>query len=135
MKSQVILKDGMYFNGELEGFDVPIDADPEFGGHGKGPKPKGLVLTALAGCTAMDVVSMLRKMRFVLESFSVEADADLTKTHPKVFTQIRLLFRVKGENVTEEKVRQAVELSQDKYCGVTAMLKPSVQISYEIVIE
>ena len=63
MKSTVVLKDGMHFQGELEGFDIPIDADEQFGGRNLGPKPKGLVLTSLVGCTAMDVISILRKIK------------------------------------------------------------------------
>jgi len=135
MKSRVDWKDGLLFQGELEGFIVPMDADEQFGGQGKGMKPKGLLLTALAGCTAMDVMSMLRKMRTEPESFSVEADAELSGTHPKVFTHIRLIYRVKGALITEEKVRHAVDLSQNQYCSVTAMLRPAVPISWDIVIE
>jgi putative redox protein len=134
MKSRVILRDGMYFNGELDGFDIPLDADTQFGGRERGVKPKGLVLTALAGCTAMDVISMLRKMRAEPESFSVEADADTADSDPKVFTHIHLTFRAKGGFVAEEKIRKAVELSQNKYCSVSAMLKPTVPISFDIVI-
>ncbi len=69
MKSKVVLKDGMHFVGELDGFELPIDAEEAFGGQNKGPKPKGLILTSLIGCTAMDVVSILRKMKAELESF------------------------------------------------------------------
>lgn len=135
MKSKVELKDGMHFMGELDGFDIPIDADASVGGQDRGPKPKGLVLTSLAGCTGMDVISILRKMKIEPESFSVEVEAGVTDEHPKVFDGIRIIYRVKGKNIPRDKVERAVELSQDKYCGVSAMLKKASDIEYEIVIE
>lgn len=135
MKSKVVLKDGMHFVGELDGFELPIDAEEAFGGQNRGPKPKGLVLTSLIGCTAMDVVSILRKMKAELESFSVEAETELTEEHPKVFKKILITYKLKGQNLTREKVEKAVTLSQDKYCGVSAMLKKAVPIEHNIVIE
>lgn len=135
MKSKVELKSGMYFMGMLDGFEVPIDADKSVGGDGRGPKPKGLMLTALAGCTAMDVISILRKMKIEPEAFSVETEADLTEDHPKVFKAIRIVYRLKGKGIEREKVRKAVELSQEKYCGVSAMLKMAAPIDCDIVIE
>ncbi|MCK5406057.1 MAG: OsmC family protein, partial [Candidatus Krumholzibacteria bacterium] len=87
------------------------------------------------GCTAMDVVSILRKMKAELESFSVEAETELTEEHPKVFKKILITYKLKGQNLTMEKVEKAVTLSQDKYCGVSAMLKKAAPIEYNIVIE
>ena len=135
MKSKVELKNGMHFIGVLDGYEVPIDADKSVGGEGKGPKPKGLMLTALAGCTAMDVISILRKMKIEPDSFSVETEADLTDDHPKVFKAIRIIYRLRGKGIERSKVEKAVELSQEKYCGVSAMLKMAAPIDYEIVIE
>lgn len=135
MKSKVVLKDGMHFQGELDGFDIPIDADEQFGGRDLGPKPKGLVLTSLIGCTAMDVISILRKMRAEPEEFSVEAETELTDEHPKVFKNVVITYRLKGDKVTADKVEKAVKLSQDQYCGVSAMLKKAVPIEYKIEIE
>jgi putative redox protein len=135
MKSKVILQEGMSFTGELDGFSITIDADEKSGGSNKGPRPKGLTLTSLAGCTAMDVISILRKMKASPEEFSVEVDADVSDEHPKVFTHIMLTYRFKGGDVTHEKAEKAVHLSETKYCGVSAMLKQSVDIDYEIVIE
>ncbi|MEJ2720668.1 MAG: OsmC family protein [bacterium] len=135
MKSKAVLKDGMQFIGELDGFDIPVDADEKVGGRNLGPKPKGLVLTSLAGCTGMDVISILRKMKIEPESFSVEVEAGVTDEHPKVFDGVKIVYRLKGKNIPREKVEHAVELSQDKYCGVSAMLKKATTIEYEIVIE
>jgi len=134
MKSKVVLKNGMHFDGQLDGFDIPIDADPSVGGQNLGPKPKGLVLTSLVGCTAMDVISILRKMRVEPEEFSVEAQSELTDEHPKVFKKVLITYRLKGD-VPRDKVEKAVTLSQDRYCGVTAMLQKAVPIEYEIIIE
>jgi putative redox protein len=135
MKSKVVLKSGMHFMGTLDGFDVPIDADSSVGGRNKGPKPKGLLLTSLAGCTAMDVISILRKMKVEVSSFSVETEADVTEDHPKVFKRIKITYTLKGEGLTRDKVEKAVKLSQEKYCGVSAMLGKTAPIDYEIVIE
>jgi len=135
VKSNVELRSGMHFAGELEGFAVPMDAEPEFGGKDKGPRPKGLLLTALAGCTAMDVISILRKMRAEPESFSVEAEGDVADDHPKVFRTIRITYRLKGKGLAREQVEKAVELSQQKYCSVTAMLSKAAPIETRIVIE
>jgi putative redox protein len=135
MKTKVVLKDKMHFMGELDGFDIPIDSDEKFGGQNKGSKPKGLTLTSLSGCTALDVISILRKMRVEPEEFSVEAEAEVAEEHPKVFKKILLTYRLKGKDIPLEKVEKAVKLSQDLYCGVSAMLKKTVPIEYEIIIE
>jgi putative redox protein len=135
MKSTVVLKDQMQFTGELNGFEIPIDADEAVGGQNTGPRPKGLMLTSLAGCTAMDVISILRKMRIEPEFFSVEAESELTDEHPRVFKKVLITYRLKGEGIDRAKVEKAVNLSQDRYCGVSAMLKKAVPVEYEIVIE
>jgi putative redox protein len=135
MKSKVVLKDGMHFMGELGGFDIPLDAHANVGGTGKGPGPKGLMLTSLAGCTAMDVISILRKMRVEPEAFSVETETELTDEHPKVFKRVKITYRLKGKDIPRDNVERAVELSQEKYCGVSAMLAKAVPIDFEIIIE
>jgi putative redox protein len=135
MKSSVTLKEGMLFDADLQGFNIPIDAAEQFGGQNQGPQPKGLVLTSLVGCTAMDVISMLRKMKSEPEQFSVEAETELTDEHPKVFKSILITYRFKGGSVDKAKAEKAIKLSQEKYCGVSAMLKKAVPIDYKIVIE
>ena len=135
MKSRVVLKDQMLFTGELNGFEIPIDADEGVGGQNKGPRPKGLMLTSLAGCTAMDVISILRKMRIEPVEFSVDVETELTDEHPKVFKKVLITYRLKGEGIDRAKVEKAVNLSQDRYCGVSAMLRKAVPIEHEIIIE
>lgn len=134
MKSAVTLKEGMNFIGDLEGFDISIDADAAVGGEGKGPKPKGLLLMSLAGCTAMDVISILRKMQQEPEAFSVETEGEVADEHPMVFTKIKITYRIKGD-VAHDKAEKAVSLSLDRYCGVTAMLRKACPVDFEIVYE
>jgi putative redox protein len=134
MDSKVVLKDGMAFESHLEGFQFMVDADPEFGGQGYGPKPKGLVLTALAGCTAMDVISILRKMRVEVDGFEVEADGELSEEHPRKFTEITVTYRFEGTDLPADRLRRAVDLSENKYCAVNAMLRPTVHLRHQIVV-
>lgn len=134
MKSIVTLKDGMNFDTELDGHHFDIDAAEQFGGRDIGPSPKGLVLSALCGCTAMDVISILRKMKTIPDTFSVEAEAELTEHHPKVFSQIKMVYRFTGDSLNEKNIHKAINLSQDNYCGVSAMLKKVCPIDYIVEI-
>ena len=133
-KSGVTYQSGMHFMGELEGVQIPLDAKAAVGGQGLGAAPKGLVLTALAGCTAMDVISILKKMRVEPLSFAVDVEGDLTEEHPRVYSEIRLHYRFKGD-VPLEKAQKAVDLSQERYCGVSAMLGKTAEIVSKIEIE
>ncbi len=135
MKSRVTLTEGMSFNGELDGHTIVIDADESVGGKDQGPRPKGLVLTALAGCTAMDVISILRKMKAEPEEFWVEADAEISEEHPKVFTKITVTYHLKGGAVTQEKAEKAANLSEERYCGVSAMLRQAAEMEMKVIVE
>lgn len=122
---------GMAFEGLTgEGHRVALDAAPAVGGSGAAPRPTELVLIGLGGCTGMDVVSILRKMQQPLESFAMKIEADRSAEHPKVFTAIRLLYRLTGEGLQPEKVRRAIELSLEKYCTVANMLNKTARVSY-----
>ena len=134
MDSTITWKSGMAFDASLDGFHFTIDAKPEHGGNGEGPSPKGLVLSALAGCTAMDVVSILQKMRQDLHGLVVTADGTLAEEHPKRFTAMVLRYAITGENLDLEKIKRAVSLSQERYCGVYATLAPSVAMSTVIEV-
>lgn len=134
MKSTLEWTGGMAFDVELDGHTFAIDADPQFGGVNKGPKPKGLMLSSLAGCTAMDVASILHKMRVDPKRMTVSAEADLTDTHPKVFSApISVVFTVEGD-VPPEKLWRAVRLSRDQYCGVSAMLRKHAPITFKVIL-
>ncbi|MEJ5229344.1 MAG: OsmC family protein [Pseudothermotoga sp.] len=118
------------------GRQVLMDAKKESGGLGSAPTPMELVLAALTGCTSMDIVSILGKMKVLddVEIFNLEANAEKSEEHPRVYTKIHLkyIFKFKG-NPPKEQVEKAVQLSQEKYCSVAGMLKKSAQITYEIV--
>jgi len=122
----------MAFNATVDGFGLPMDAAPESGGDDYGPRPKTLVLTALCGCTAMDVLAIIRKMRLPLEGLKVSAAGTLSQTHPKVFTAITLRYDFTGSNLPIANLERAVILSLDRYCGVAAMLRATVEITHEI---
>ena len=134
MESTVVWKDGMAFEAELGGFHFTIDAAEAVGGRNLGPMPKGLTLTSLVGCTAMDVISILNKMRVPLDRFEVTAKADLADQHPKKFERIVIQYKFYGQDVPLDRVKRAVTLSQERYCGVSATLAPVVDLSYEIYI-
>lgn len=132
--TRVVQQEGLSFDVELHGHHFTIDAVEAVGGKDRGPRPKGLLLSALAGCTGMDVASILQKMRMPYDSFAVEVDADLAEKHPKVYTEIRLRYVFTGAELDKEKIEKAVDLSQDVYCGVTAMLSKAAEVKHEIVL-
>ena len=124
---------GMAFETDMDGHKIVVDAYPEFGGENKGPSPKPLVLTSLSGCTGMDVVSLLKKMRVDYENFSIEIEASLTEEHPKYYDKIHVVYSIKVKSEDEGKVKKAVDLSQERYCGVSYMLSQSSELTYEIL--
>jgi putative redox protein len=112
-----------------------MDGTKEFGGNDAASSPKELLLLSLAGCTASDVVSILNKKRVNMDDFEINISAELTEEHPKVFTKIDLEYVFYGDNIAEKDVERAIELSQTKYCGVTAMLKNAIEINHTYKIE
>lgn len=123
----------MAFETEVNGHKIILDATPEVGGENRGPRPKPLVLSALAGCSGMDVVSILKKMKAEFSYFSMEVEAESTEEHPKYYKKINLIYLFKkADNLDDDKVKKAVELSQEKYCGVAALLKKATDLTYEI---
>jgi len=137
MKESVNVKwiDGMSFDAEIMDYKITMDADPEVGGKKKGPKPKLLLLAALAGCTGMDIVSLLNKMRVDFRSLNIKVDGNTADEHPKKFMNIAITYELTGNNIDRSKVEKAVVMSQEKYCSVSATLRESVKIDYLIKIE
>ena len=127
-------KNGMAFEADVNGFKIMLDADPAVGGENNGPRPKPLTLVSLAGCTGMDVISILKKMRIEPEYFNISVEGELTDEHPKYYHKIHLVYELKGEGVDYEKVEKAVNLSQERYCGVSALLRFGAEITHEIRI-
>lgn len=137
MKDSVILRhrQNMSFEATVSGHKLVIDSSAEVGGNNEGPRPKSLMMVALAGCTAMDVVSILKKMRVEYEAFSVRIDGNITEEHPKHFDHMHVVYTIKGKDIPADKVQQAINLSQDKYCGVNYSYKLAMKITHELVIE
>lgn len=134
MHSSVKWKKGMAFETELDGHKFFVDAMEDVGGKDLGPRPKGLVLSALAGCTAMDVIFMLKRKKVVPDSFEVKTRAKLNKEHPKTFTLVTVSYIFEGKGLDIEKIKTAVELSDTTFCGVTAMLRQSCEVNNEIIV-
>ena len=126
---------GMAFETELNGHKLYLDATEEVGGKDTGPRPKGLMMVALAGCTGMDVVSILRKMRVEYEGLSIQVEGELAPEHPKKFTGMKVIYAFKGNNLPMDKLKKAVDLSRERYCGVSANYSDSFKVDHEIVIE
>ncbi len=126
---------GLAFSVEQDNHKFIIDGSEEFGGKDRGPRPKNLLLTALIGCTGMDVVSILKKMKIENYSLTVSASGEYTEDHPRVFKFINIEYLFRGNELPEKKIERAVSLSQDRYCGVTAMFRDSFRLNHKIVIE
>lgn len=124
----------MAFEAEVNGHKIMLDAADAVGGENRGPRPKPLMMVALAGCTGMDVMSILKKMRVEVESFNIFVEGDLTEEHPKQFSQMQIVYEFKGADLPLDKLEKAVNLSQEKYCGVSAMYKKAFGITSEIRI-
>jgi len=115
------------------GFAFVMDSPKDNGGLEQGPRPKEMLLAALAGCTAMDVISILKKMQEPLEKLVVNVEGESAEEHPKYVKKIMLTYVAYG-NVNEDNLKKAIELSQQKYCGVSATLRPDIEkeIRWEI---
>lgn len=114
------------------GHTVRIDTSVEGGGLGSGMNPKKMLLASLSGCSAMDVVDILTKMKVAFTKLEIEAEAEQTEEHPKVFKYINMVYRVDVLPEDMDKVKRAAALSHDKYCGVSAMLAKHCTINYSI---
>lgn len=126
--------EGMAFETHVSGHRFFVDAHSQFGGQDKGPRPKELLLSALGGCTGMDVVSMLTKMQQPLSFFNVKVKAHMTDEHPKYYDTIVIEYQFKkSDGLDPSKVEKAVNLSQERYCGVSTMLSKAAKLDYEIV--
>jgi putative redox protein len=133
MDAKVIWKNKMSFNGSADsGFFVPLGTIPEVGGDNDGFRPMELIAIGIAGCTAMDVMSILQKKRQEITSFEVLIHANRATEHPKVFTHLTIEYVIGGINVSKEAVERAVELSETKYCSAQAMFKKVAPMDLKI---
>lgn len=124
----------MAFESEVNGHKIVIDAIPEVGGEDRGPRPKPFMLLALGGCTGMDVVSILGKMRVQVDNFRVIVEGTLTEEHPKHFYKMHVIYEFAGKDLPLDKLQKAIELSEERYCGVSAVYKKAMGITSEIKI-
>jgi putative redox protein len=131
----VTWKEGIHFVGTSAGHTVDMDGNTDAGGQDLGFAPMRLLLVAFGGCTGMDVISILKKMRQDVTHFEMELNGTRATEHPKVYTQIEIVYRLRGRNLARDMVEKAVQLSEDKYCSVGAMLKKAAPIVTRIEVE
>ncbi|HVF65787.1 MAG TPA: OsmC family protein [Casimicrobiaceae bacterium] len=135
MKVVVRWKQDVNFVADTEsGHSIVVDGAPDAGGRNLGPRPMELLLAGAAACSAFDVVWILRKARQPVSDCVVEAEADRAPTDPKVFTQIRFVYRIRGRSLDARQVERAVALSKEKYCSATIMLAATADITTRIEI-
>jgi putative redox protein len=135
MDARVIWKEGMSFDGTADsGFEVSLGALPAVGGKDDGFRPMELIAIGLAGCTAMDVISILRKKKQEVTAFEVLVRAERGQEHPKVFTRLEIEYIVRGKDLSREAVERAVQLSADIYCPAQAMFKKIAPMELKITI-
>jgi putative redox protein len=129
----------MVFESSVDEFRIKMDSTEDYGGQHQGPRPKPLVLSALAGCTGMDVISILKKKKVQPDSFEIYIDGELMENHPKYYKTIRITYEFTGpqfqsDPTISEKINHAVRLSRDIYCAVSKMLKGSCEITDVIIL-
>lgn len=124
---------GMQFNALVQGHTVVMDAPERVGGQDQGPIPKPFVLSALAGCTGMDVIALLRKEGRKPSALDLRIRGELSKGAPMVYTGVHVVYDVKGEPADEQAVLNVVSRSQNELCGVSAMLKCSMPVTWELI--
>lgn len=133
MKINVDWQGDLEFKNQLpSGHDLTTDGSEESGGHNKGPRPMELLLAGLAGCTGIDIVLILRKMKNELEDFEMNVEAERAEEAPKRFTKIHIKYMLKGKKLDERKVERAIKLSEEKYCSASNSLNAEITSSYQI---
>lgn len=123
---------GFQFDARIGNHNLRMDSADE-PGTDTGPSPKRLMLAALAGCTGIDVVSILDKMKITFSDFSIDVKAELTETHPKIYKDVVMTYTIRMKPEDKPKMERAVELSRDKYCGVHEMFKAFTSVTSEII--
>lgn len=128
------LKGSRGFEIDLDGHTLITDAPVSMGGDNAGPSPKQLLLASLIGCIGIDITSIGEKKKLDIEDIQIEAQADVTDTQPALYENIHLTFKFKGKDLDVETLEKMIKLSEEKYCGVSAMLEKHTSITYEAVI-
>lgn len=128
-----VFKGKMAFTANISGHQIVMDTTADDGGDDSGASPKRLMLASLAGCTGMDVVSILNKMKVDFSDFSIDTDAQVTDEYPKIYNLVKLIYRIRVNARNRSRVEKAVILSQEKYCGVSAMFRAFAKLETEII--
>ena len=126
-----VFNQGMSFTSHINGHKVITDSNSE--GAGDGPSPKRLMLASLAGCTGIDVVSILSKMKVAFSDFTIDVSAGLTEEHPQIYRDVVIIYKIKMADDDKPKMEKAVKLSEEKYCGVSAMFRAFSKVEHKIV--
>src|ERR1035437_1182525 len=132
-KTKCIHKGGMAFDAEINNHIIRMDTTPAGGGEDSGPTPKPLLLASLSGCSGMNTIKILNKMRIPFKDFSVDAEAVLRDEDPRVYTSIKLTYHVNLDIENKDKFEKALALALEKYCSIYAMLVQVVPITYEVI--
>ncbi len=135
MKTHLVtthFNDHMAFTASIDGHQVKMDTTADDGGENSGPSPKRLMLASLAGCTGIDIVSILNKMKVVFTDFTIGVHAALSVEHPQIYNHVKITYKIKLAEEDKSKMIKAVSLSTEKYCGVFAMFKTFAKMDTEI---
>ena len=127
-------KKGMAFEAEVNGHKMMLDAGEQNGGKDLGPRPKALMLVALAGCTGMDVVSILTKMRVELDNFDVKVGGEQSEEQPVHYISMHIIYEFWGKDLPVDKLEKAISLSHERYCGVSAVYRKAMPVTHELVL-
>lgn len=129
-----VFNKNMAFTATIKGHDVLMDTTADEGGDDSAPSPKRLMLASLGGCTGMDIVPMLNKMKVPFSNFSIDIDADVREEYPKIYNRVKITYKIKMAVTDKPKLEKAIALSQEKYCSVTAMFKSFAKLETAIII-
>ena len=135
MKNLVTTKwlGGMAFESDnASGHTIKIDVDAENGGENSGLRPKALMLSSLAGCSGLDVASLMKKMKLEVRAFEIQTEANLTDEHPKFYDAVTISYHFFGSNLVEDKLQKTVDLSVERYCGVMEMFRQFAEVTTEV---
>ncbi len=133
-KSKITWKGGYSFEAEITGHKFMIDISLEKGGNDLGPSPQSLLLPALASCSAVGVVGILNKMKIIGYELDMDVEAEKVEEHPQVYNKITVIYNFRGNDLQDIKLHKAVSVSEERYCGVYAMLSKTAQIKTVITI-
>lgn len=127
-------KGKMQFEAQVGNHTLTLDGSPEFGGEDAGMRPKPLILVALAGCSGMDIVSLLKKMRVTFSGLEIKVEGKLSEGTPSYYESMHIIYLFKGNDLPMDKLQKATTLSYDKYCGVAYVYKEIMPVTYEIQV-